>query len=157
MGEPGQVREYRVPGSTKAIGLGGLGVCLLILLGSTLASVGHGSLIFVNVFPAWLAYRTILRVPFRITISDDHFAEFRSLLGRRVLLPGEVTLVRDVGWVSSYISLEYGAKRIEIYRNTKGILQLLSDLKELNPDAKFEGPLVRKALGGNRERTRGSR
>lgn len=155
MGEPGQVREYRIPVSTEVIGLAGLACWCLFILGAAYAHVGRGSLIFMALLLAWLAYSTVLRVPFRVTISDDHFAEFRSLLGRKVLLPGEVTSVDDAGWASSYIYLKYGRKQITLYRNTKEILGLLSDLQELNPDAEFKGRLARKALGGNGEPSRG--
>lgn len=134
---------YRVPKSTQAIGVAGLlcfafMVCLVISLPG--AESWQGRAISAGFF-AWLAYSTVLTVPFRITVHDNGPVEFRSILRKRVVLPGEVNYVQDSAWLPSFIYVGCDGGTIKLYKNARNIRDLISKLRALNPDAELKGRL----------------
>lgn len=84
----------------------------------------------------WFVY---LRAPFEIALLTDGRMEFRGLLRRVSLLPGEIEAITTSFWANQYITFRYRGGKITMPRDIPGLFDLLTELKKLNPQIRLHG------------------
>ena len=96
-----------------------------------LFAVATGIMLFVAYF--------YLRLPFRITIRDDNQIEFRSLLKKLTLPPGQIISVKAKSYMIGFIDIKHSKGTVHLLNQMDGFHDLIATLKSLNPRVEIKG------------------
>lgn len=80
-----------------------------------------------------------LRIPFEITIHDDHWIEFHSLFRRTRIAPNEIVSVKAKRWALGFIDVRHARGTVHLLSQMDGFHDFISTLKSLNSGVVIKG------------------
>ncbi len=80
-----------------------------------------------------------LRIPFEIKIHDDNTVEFRSVLRRTTVSPGEIISVKAKPYALGFLDLRHSKGTVHLISQIGGFHDFISTLKSLNPSVEVKG------------------
>jgi hypothetical protein len=97
------------------------------------------AIVFVVGLPiALYASYTCLRIPFEIRVENDT-AEFRSVLGKRVVPLFEISSIRARQFSLGYVGVTHAKRTIYLINQMDGFHEFVTTVKSLNPSVIVRG------------------
>ena len=91
------------------------------------------------VFVILVMWFLTLRLPYRLTIRDDHCVEFKSLLRTVVIASHEIQSVKARILQPGMAELKHEKGKIQLALQFDGFYEFLWTLKQLNPNIEIRG------------------
>jgi hypothetical protein len=106
-----------------------------------LAPAWHGGpqeVLVIGAIVACLAWWGYLSVPYSVELKEDDSAEFRSLLGRRVVRLADVQRVNAGRWNRGFVTVRSGGTVVNLFGTMPGVDALLHGIQRCNPTVSIE-------------------
>lgn len=117
--------------------LGSLAVFALAITGSAMGWAGW-LLPLVLLFLArfWWVY---LKIPFIISVQDDHSLEFKSFLRVVNLFPGDIVAIQERLLLPGFFQIRHTAGKLLLTNQMTDVPELIALIKKENPAVKVSG------------------